>query len=69
MNEATPKPGFPVTLFARLYEYRVDAPGRPEHGRVIRFDGRTCPAMHQREPYTLADGTMAHIDYIGPVQS
>ena len=68
MNEATPKPGFPVTLFARLYEYRVDAPGRPEHGRVIRFDGRTCPAMYQREPYTLADGTMAHIDYIGPVQ-
>jgi len=25
--------------------------------------------MYQREPYTLADGAMAHIDYIGPAQS
>jgi len=56
-------------LFGRIYEYRVDAPGRPEHGRVLRFDGRTCPNMYQREPYTLADGAMAHIDYIGPAQS
>jgi len=53
--------------FARIYEYRIDAPGRPEHGRVVQFDGRTCPALHQREPYQLADGVMAHIDYIGPV--
>src|SRR5271166_1306315 len=42
--------------FARIYEYRIDAPGRPEHGRVVQFDGRTCPALHQREPYQLADG-------------
>jgi hypothetical protein len=55
-------------LFARKYDYVIDAPGRVEHGTVVTFDGRTAPAMHGRERFQLSDGTMAWIQYRGPAQ-
>ena len=50
----------------RRYAYRIDAPGRTEHGRVITF-GPASPRMYQREAFTLADGTVVYMDYVGPV--
>jgi len=54
-----------TTNAVRVYEYRIEAPGRPEHGQVLQFAGRECPALHAREPFQLRDGSMAHISFIG----
>ena len=51
-----------------IYEYRLDAPGRPEDGRIVRFDARTGPKMFARVPFQLADGSMAHMNFVGPVE-
>jgi hypothetical protein len=51
------------------HEYEIMAPGRVEDGVRIQFDGTSMPKMHHRELFQLADGSMAHIEYRGPVQS
>jgi hypothetical protein len=48
----------------RRYLYTIVDPGGPEHGRTISF-GPSSPPMFGREPYQLADGRMAHIEFAG----
>ena len=46
--------------------YRIAAPGTPEHGRMLTF-GPATPPMFARDRFTLADGRMVWIEYVGTV--
>ena len=50
----------------RRHIYRIESPGTPEHGRTLTF-GTDSPAMFARDRFTLADGRMVWIEYVGTV--
>jgi hypothetical protein len=52
-------------MAARRYAYRIEDPGGPQHGELLTF-GPGSPPMSARERFTLANGRLVWIEYVGP---